>query len=253
MFEGLLKPELPVYAMTAANAKESSWGTYCGDDSTVGGKSLGTCLGDLFSVNWMQDSDLKAAGETFGTQYLRVKNLTAKSHVMRYGQVEAFENEPIADFQGGGLGSVSSLQAAPAGHALKVDSREAKLHMLYEAFLKRGSADASDRLVREVRERQGVHAMGKAIAGKVLGDSHAATVLAAPLREDFSWTASSASCHELAVRGFSRSCGWTENRLVLSKTLSQLCERTEHNPAPILAALDAVCGAGARVQPPLWT
>ncbi len=29
MFEGLLGPELNVYATTAANAEESSWGTYC--------------------------------------------------------------------------------------------------------------------------------------------------------------------------------------------------------------------------------
>ena len=29
MFEGLLPTDLDIYATTAANAKESSWGTYC--------------------------------------------------------------------------------------------------------------------------------------------------------------------------------------------------------------------------------
>jgi legumain len=42
-----------VYAMTASNAELSSWAAYCGRDAKVDGKKLGTCLGDLFSVNWM--------------------------------------------------------------------------------------------------------------------------------------------------------------------------------------------------------
>ena len=33
------------------------------------GKNVGSCLGDLFSVNWMEDDDLgKLATETFKSQ-----------------------------------------------------------------------------------------------------------------------------------------------------------------------------------------
>ena len=46
-----------IYAITAANASESAWGTYCSPDDKVDGVSVGSCLGDLFSVNWMEDSD----------------------------------------------------------------------------------------------------------------------------------------------------------------------------------------------------
>jgi legumain len=42
-----------VYAMTASNASQSSWGAYCGTQATVDGVSIGSCLGDLFSINWM--------------------------------------------------------------------------------------------------------------------------------------------------------------------------------------------------------
>merc|ERR1712086_249671 len=56
MFE-TLPTDLPIYALTAANAKESSWGTYCSPQDVVDGKSMGTCLGDLFSVNWLQDTE----------------------------------------------------------------------------------------------------------------------------------------------------------------------------------------------------
>merc|ERR1719330_543375 len=45
MFQGLLPKKLPVYAVTAANAKESSWGTFCGKDAKVGGTHINSCLG----------------------------------------------------------------------------------------------------------------------------------------------------------------------------------------------------------------
>lgn len=57
MFDGLLKPEWNIYATTAANGYESSWGCYCGGEAMVNGVSLGTCLGDLYSVNWMENLD----------------------------------------------------------------------------------------------------------------------------------------------------------------------------------------------------
>ena len=52
---------LNCYALSAANATESSWATYCpGETSNTGvnacevnGVNFTVCLGDLFSVNWM--------------------------------------------------------------------------------------------------------------------------------------------------------------------------------------------------------
>ena len=57
MFENILEDNLNIYAVSAANASESSWGTYCSPDDKVNGKSINSCLGDLFSVNWMEDTD----------------------------------------------------------------------------------------------------------------------------------------------------------------------------------------------------
>merc|ERR1719174_300490 len=83
MFEGMNIPG--VYGLTAANGQESSWGTYCVPEDKVNGKHIGTCLGDLFSVNWMEDLDLETdIGETLEEQYTLVKNETSKSHVMQY-------------------------------------------------------------------------------------------------------------------------------------------------------------------------
>lgn len=49
-----------VYAVTAANATQSSWGCYCYDENDQSKPPmplLDTCLGDLFSVKWMEDAE----------------------------------------------------------------------------------------------------------------------------------------------------------------------------------------------------
>lgn len=55
MFDGILPRNLNIYATTAANPEESSYGTYCpGEDPRVA-EEYGTCLGDLYSISWMED------------------------------------------------------------------------------------------------------------------------------------------------------------------------------------------------------
>lgn len=46
-----------IYALSAANAKESSWGFYCSPQDVISGKHIGSCLGDLFSINYLEDTD----------------------------------------------------------------------------------------------------------------------------------------------------------------------------------------------------
>ena len=72
-----------IYAMTASNATLSSWAAYCGpDEDWVDGTYLGTCLGDLFSINWMEDTDANdPTVETLETQYNTVVTKTTASPV----------------------------------------------------------------------------------------------------------------------------------------------------------------------------
>merc|ERR1711970_1568532 len=73
MFEGMNVPG--VYGLTAANADEPSWGAYCMPDDMVNGKHIGSCLGDAFSVNWMEDLDMDTSTlETLEKQYTLVKS-----------------------------------------------------------------------------------------------------------------------------------------------------------------------------------
>ncbi len=55
LFEGILQTDIEIYALTAADADEPSWSTYCFPNDKINGTSMGTCLGDMFSVNWIED------------------------------------------------------------------------------------------------------------------------------------------------------------------------------------------------------
>jgi len=73
MFDGILADNINIYATTAADPDESSWGTYCPPDDMVNGVHINSCLGDLYSVNWMEDSDAQNPSvETLATQFTTV-------------------------------------------------------------------------------------------------------------------------------------------------------------------------------------
>lgn len=98
MFDGLLADNINVYATTAANDSESSWGAYCYPDDYVNGVHINSCLGDLYSINWMEDSDAaNVQKESLATQFSTVKEETSKSHVQEFGDL-TFTSLPIGDF-----------------------------------------------------------------------------------------------------------------------------------------------------------
>ncbi|KAM6543077.1 hypothetical protein CsatB_007524 [Cannabis sativa] len=94
IFEGIMPKDMNIYVTTASNAQENSWGTYCPEMEPPPPPEYITCLEDLYSVAWMEDSqghNLKR--ETIKQQYEMVKERTANandfvnggSHVMEYG------------------------------------------------------------------------------------------------------------------------------------------------------------------------
>lgn len=74
IFEGLLPANIKVYGTTAANPWESSWGTYCPGMSPAPPVEFETCLGDLYSVAWLEDSEVHNLNkETLEDQYKMVR------------------------------------------------------------------------------------------------------------------------------------------------------------------------------------
>ena len=110
LFENFVLPD-GVLAVTAANSTESSWGTYCPYDFRTSLSSdmvdhvhLNTCLGDLFSVNWIAALESRTLlvdrdNETVHQFLIRVANATRQSQVNYYGD-EAVLLLPISTFLG---------------------------------------------------------------------------------------------------------------------------------------------------------
>lgn len=55
LFEGILPNNTNVYVTTASNAYESSYAFYCPDLKPPIPKEYTICLGDLYSISWMED------------------------------------------------------------------------------------------------------------------------------------------------------------------------------------------------------
>ena len=128
-----LPDDLDLYLVTAANDHESSWGAYCAEEAVVKGKNLGTCLGDEFSVFWMEDTDKGGQKtETLEEQFNRLVKGVENSHVMRYGDV-SFASDVIGEY----VGYPESAQKTEKTNKKysKVDSRDAKMYYLRHKYL----------------------------------------------------------------------------------------------------------------------
>jgi legumain len=77
------------WALTATNSTAPSYGTYCYPHDQIEGDSLYTCLGDLFSVSWMEYlEDNKNALKSMSLHdfYQQIKLRTSvKSEVLSFG------------------------------------------------------------------------------------------------------------------------------------------------------------------------
>lgn len=244
MFENILEDNLNIYAVTAANAHESSWGTYCAPDDKVDGKSLNTCLGDLFSVNWLEDSEkAKMSSETLEDQFKTVQKLTAKSHVLQFGQL-SLDTEPIADFQSGtdavaeqdwwkvlkNKGKMQWEHFAQEFDERKstyaVDSRDIKMHYLYNKVMQEATPENHQALQDELTHRMKVDSTMEALFGHHFEAMRNGTT---PNPTDF-------ECYRKLINRYEEQCESLDDySLKYLKTFAAECEAIKAYPA----ALDA--------------
>ncbi|KAK7104379.1 hypothetical protein V1264_019109 [Littorina saxatilis] len=93
MFATKLPKDINIYAATASSPNESSYACYFDEKRQ-------TYLGDVFSVNWMQDSDKEnLETEILQKQYLITKKETNTSEVEEYGDL-SITKMTVAEFQG---------------------------------------------------------------------------------------------------------------------------------------------------------
>lgn len=158
-----------VYAVTASNATQSSYAAYCGRPyDVVDGVSIGSCLGDEFSVNWMEDSEASNPFlETLDEQFEIVKAKTTGSPVQKFGDFD-FVDEPIGNFEGSNIAKPSFIQ-----HSLKliknmkvrkeitkstdkglVNSRDVNAFVLFQQVEEKGDSDSFVELMEELKHRK---------------------------------------------------------------------------------------------------
>lgn len=247
MFNNKLKDNINVYAVTAANPDESSWGTYCPPNDKVNGKELNSCLGDLFSVNYLQNAEgANMNQETLEQQFQTVKGKTTKSHVSRYGDT-SFTSEPIGDFEG--VLSVTSLRAGLTAHdfanastadaaadAGAVDSRDIQLHTLYHAYLRAGDEDRDSHRAAVQAELDDRTRWDRAISTleAAVRAPNAAAVDASEPRH--------MACLRNAVDAVELSCGrFSDYALKHVRRLNALCELENGDPARIMRHAAGIC------------
>ncbi|KAK6140770.1 hypothetical protein DH2020_025489 [Rehmannia glutinosa] len=220
IFEGLLPEGLNIYATTASNAEESSWGTYCPGEYPSPPPEYETCLGDLYSVAWMEDSDIhNRRTESLRQQYQLVKKRTANdnsymgSHVMQYGDlnlsVESLFMYMGTDPANDNYTFVDDNSLRPSSKA--VNQRDADLLHFWHKFRKapEGSArkfKAQQQLTEAMAHRTHIDNSFKLIGKLLFGIEKGAEVLMSvrpaghPVVDDW-------DCLKSLVRTFETHCG----------------------------------------------
>ena len=235
MFDGLLTDDMNVFVTTAANPSEPSYGCFCAPYDKVDGKELNTCLGDLYSVNWMNDSDTSAGmAHSLQEQYTKVKTETkGKSHVMEYGTM-SFKDDLVSDFQthaaqprdlNGARGSIAPTDA--------VDVVDIDLVQAFYRYLRADSgnlkrAGYAAKLLEEIESREAQDAKYPRILNLVASAGADVDAAATPYCEE------EVTVHAMDV------CGkFTSYGLRYSRPLTLLC--ATNSLATIKAAINKVC------------
>ncbi|XP_039683768.1 vacuolar-processing enzyme [Medicago truncatula] len=100
MFEGLLPNDINIYVTTASNKSENSYGFYCPNSYLPPPPEYDICLGDLYSISWMEDSEKNdMTKEILKEQYETVRQRTLLSHVLQYGDLN-ISNDTLITYIG---------------------------------------------------------------------------------------------------------------------------------------------------------
>ncbi|XP_031482518.1 vacuolar-processing enzyme [Nymphaea colorata] len=221
IFEGHLPEDLNIYATTAANATESSWGTYCPGGLPSPPPEFDTCLGDLYSVSWMEDSDVhNLQTETLKQQYHLVRDRTSNyntynlgSHAMQFGDLE-LTNEQLFLFMGSNPANENSSfvngNNLPV-YSTAVNQRDAdllyfwnKYRRMPEGSLEKVNAQKQlfDVMAHRMHIDNSMELIGKLLFGSKKGAEVLNTVRPAgqPLVDDW-------DCLKTMVRAFEKHCG----------------------------------------------
>ena len=246
MFPNLNEDE-NIFALTASNASQSSWGAYCGSEATINGTSIGSCLGDLFSINWMEDTEANSVTtETLATQVDTVTKLTTRSPVQQFGN-KSFLNEVTGNFQGDFEASNSTATEKIFGKFTDlykkvvderepskdhVSSRDHDLHFYYNRVMSHGTEEDYTNLQNEIDHRQFI-------------DNMFATIFPAEEYANAPENPQNFDCLRMMVGGVEEMCGnWSAYSLQYVRNLANACDtKTADEVSELYVQVGQHCGA----------
>jgi len=219
MFEDILPKNISIYATTASNAHESSYACYWDAEREA-------YLGDLYSVNWMEDTDASdPRSENFDTQYQNVKIKTDLSHVMQYGDLK-FDDFVLYDFLGYNKANVVPRMARPTTpnpSADAVDSRDVVLETLkrrLETAHGKQKSILKQQIHEETARRFKADRVFRALDNFARTSTNGAIINSVPkFDEQFNW-----NCYRQAVEVYETECGkFSDYSLKYAKNLAVMC------------------------------
>ncbi|XP_069567767.1 LOW QUALITY PROTEIN: legumain [Brachyistius frenatus] len=233
-----LPADIDVYATTAANSHESSYACYYDDKRE-------TYLGDWYSVNWMEDSDVEdLKKETLLRQFKIVRSHTNTSHVQQFGN-KTMAHMKVVAFQGNpSAGVTPPLMTPPVTEPDLTPSPDVPLAILKRKMMASNDIRAARSLLVEIdahlKVRQMLAETTRQVVEKVTGDKLKAEEV---LNEQAELTQH--QCYRAAVDHYKYSCfNWhkTEYEYALRHlyALVNLCERG-YSADSIQLAMDSVC------------
>ncbi|KAE9002253.1 hypothetical protein PR003_g15223 [Phytophthora rubi] len=252
MFSDSFLKGINAYVTTAANGYESSWAAYCPPLDEVNGERIGSCLGDLYSVNWMEDSDLTdLSGESLTMQFHRVKNATTKSHVKSFG-LSKLSHEIVGNYQStydkianddeSSSDETKSLSEAFGASAADsaMDARDVDLVVAFYRYLRaapgKGRREIAEELTASIQARESADEVFETIRAQYEQQTGSA-LLQVEEPQRF-------GCHDEITRVFETSCsfvgGLTSYSLKYVGALMDLCESKLSQDA-VLSMVRSAC------------
>ncbi|XP_065882306.1 legumain-like [Dysidea avara] len=235
LFDGLLSPNINVYATTAANPKENSFACYYDAE-------LETYLGDVYSVKWMEDVDKLGTDETLRKQYWQVKEETKTSHVMHYGNLY-MGWDSVSRFMGSKSANTANNDAPKKPCEDAVASGDVPVAILTNRIMAATDEAVKAKLEKQLSEelelRENIRSVVKKIASKVITASEQLT----GVLEDKSLPRNF-DCIEDTVKLFSERC-FNINKVDYAMrhlyVLVNLCEVADMDQSKLEDAIKTIC------------
>ena len=210
-----LPEDLNIMAVTAAHDKESSWGWYCADEAIIKGTYLDTCLGDEFSISWMEHVDNSDRKENLEDQFNYLVKQVTKSHVSRYGDT-SFKNDSIGEFIG--FASSDHTPVEPQYSFKHWDSRDNKLLFL------RYKADHSSGVDKEKWES----AVKEELTHRSSVDKYFSSLTSNPRYYQYSEGVKDFNCYKRAIDQFTSEFGMSDYGLKYFSVFANMCNEDSH-------------------------